>query len=46
VGQLAGGLVVGRGEVGHDWAENRRWAKVQIEILFKFQLIFLEFGRT
>jgi hypothetical protein len=46
VGQLAGGLVVGRGEVGRDWAENRRWAKVQIEILFKFQLIFLEFGRT
>jgi hypothetical protein len=46
LGQLAGGPAVGRGEVGHDWAKNRRWGKVQKEILFKFQLIFFEFGRT
>jgi hypothetical protein len=46
LGQLVGGPALGRGELGHDWAENRRWAKVQKEILFEFQLIFLEFGRT
>jgi hypothetical protein len=33
---LAGGPALRRGEVGHDWAENRRWAKVQKEIIFKF----------
>jgi hypothetical protein len=27
------------------WAENRRWAQAQKEILFEFQLIF-EFGKT
>jgi hypothetical protein len=46
LGQLAGGPALGRGEVDRDWAENRRWAKVQKEILFEFQLIFFEFGRT
>jgi hypothetical protein len=45
-GRLAGGPVLGRWEVGRDWAESRRWAKVQKEILFEFQLIFLEFGIT
>jgi hypothetical protein len=44
--RLVGGLALGRGEVSHDWAKNRRWAKVQKEILFEFQLIFFEFGRT
>jgi hypothetical protein len=39
--QLVGGLALGRGEVSRDWAKNRRWAKVQKEILFEFQLIFL-----
>jgi hypothetical protein len=45
VGRLAGGPALGRWEVGRDWAERQRWAKVQNEILFEFQLIFLEFGR-
>jgi hypothetical protein len=36
VGQLAGGAALGRGEVGRNWAENRRWAKVQKEIPFNF----------
>jgi hypothetical protein len=40
-----GGPAQGRGEVGRGWVENRRWAKVQKEFLFEFQLI-LEFGRT
>jgi hypothetical protein len=40
-----GGPARGRGEVGRGWVKNRRWAKVQKEFLFKFQLI-LEFGRT
>jgi hypothetical protein len=38
--RLVGGSVLGRGEVGRDCTENRRWAKVQKEILFKFQFIF------
>jgi hypothetical protein len=38
--------MLGRGVVGRDWAKNRRWGKVQKEILFEFQLMFLEFGRT
>jgi hypothetical protein len=46
VGRLAGGLVLGSGEVGHDCTQSWRWAKVQKEIIFEFQLIFLEFGRT
>jgi hypothetical protein len=46
LGRLAGGPALRRGEVGRDWAKNRRWAKVQKEILFEFQLIFLEFGGT
>jgi hypothetical protein len=37
------GPTEGQGPSG--WAENRRWAQAQKEILFKFQLI-LEFGRT
>jgi hypothetical protein len=45
VGRLAGGPALGRGEVGRGWVENRRWAKVQKEIPFEFQLI-LGFGRT
>jgi hypothetical protein len=45
LGQLAGGPVLGRGEAGHGWVKNRRWAKAQKEIPFEFQLI-LEFGRT
>jgi hypothetical protein len=44
VGRLAGGLVLGSGEVGHDCTQSWRWAKVQKEIIFEFQLIFLEFG--
>jgi hypothetical protein len=34
-----GGPTRGRGEVGRGWVKNRRWAKIQKEILFKFQLI-------
>jgi hypothetical protein len=45
LGRLAGGPARGRGEVCRGWVKNRRWAKVQTEFLFKFQLI-LEFGRT
>jgi hypothetical protein len=45
LGQLASGLALGRGEVGHGWVKNRRWAQAQKEIPFKFQLI-LEFSRT
>jgi hypothetical protein len=45
LGWLAGGLAQGRGEVGHGWVENWRWAKVQKEFIFELQLI-LEFGRT
>jgi hypothetical protein len=45
LGWLASGTARGRGEVGHGWVENRRWAKVQKEFLFEFLLI-LEFGRT
>jgi hypothetical protein len=40
-----GGPALGRGEVGHGWVENWRWANAQKEIPFEFQLI-LEFGRT
>jgi hypothetical protein len=29
----------GRGEVGRSWVKNQKWAKVQKEILFEFQLI-------
>jgi hypothetical protein len=36
---LAGGPAWGRGEVGRDWVKNWKWAKVQKEILFEFQLI-------
>jgi hypothetical protein len=42
---LAGGPVLGRGEVGRSWVKIQRWAKAQKEIPFEFQLI-LEFGRT
>jgi hypothetical protein len=45
LGRLAGGPTRGKGEVGYGWVENTRWAKVQKDFLFKFQL-FLEFGRT
>jgi hypothetical protein len=38
-------VVRGRGEVGSGWVKNQRWAKVQKQFLFEFQLI-LEFGRT
>jgi hypothetical protein len=34
-----GGPARGRGEVGRGWVKNRKWAKVQKEILFEFQLI-------
>jgi hypothetical protein len=29
----------GRGEVSRGWVKNRKWAKVQKEILFEFQWI-------
>jgi hypothetical protein len=45
LGWLASGSAWGRGEVGRGWVEKYRWAKVQKEFLFVFQLI-LEFGRT
>jgi hypothetical protein len=39
VGRLAGEPLWGRGEVGCGWVKNQKCAKVQKEILFKFQLI-------
>jgi hypothetical protein len=39
LGRLAGGLVRERGEVGRGWVKNRKWAKVQNEILFEIQFI-------
>jgi hypothetical protein len=39
LGRLAGGPARGRGEVGHGWVNNQKWAKVQKEIIFKFHLI-------
>jgi hypothetical protein len=39
VGRLAGGPAQGRGEVGCGWVKNRKWAKVEKEILFEFHLI-------
>jgi hypothetical protein len=35
----ATGLARGRGEVGRGWVKNWKWAKVEKEILFEFQLI-------
>jgi hypothetical protein len=40
-----GGSEPNEGQGLGSWAENRRWAHAQKEILFKFQLI-LEFGKT
>jgi hypothetical protein len=40
LGWLADRPVLGREEVGHDRAKNRRWAKVQKEFFFDFHLIF------
>jgi hypothetical protein len=48
LGQLADGPAWGRGEVGRGWVKNLKWAKVQKEILFEFQLIleiWQEFGK-
>jgi hypothetical protein len=39
LGWLASGPVRGRGVVGRSWVKNRKWAKVQKEIPFEFQLI-------
>jgi hypothetical protein len=44
LGRPAGGPARGRGDGGRNWIKNRRWAKVQKEFLFEFQLI-LEFGK-
>jgi hypothetical protein len=39
LGRLAGWPARRRVEVGCGWVKNRKWAKVQKEILFEFQLI-------
>jgi hypothetical protein len=39
LGWLPGGPPRGSGEVGRGWVKNQKWAKVQKEILFEFQLI-------